>query len=126
MTPLKLKQLTEAEQAVMVDKATEPPFSGEYDSLFAAGTYECRRCGTPLYRSQDKFDAHCGWPSFDDEIPGRVTRVPDSDGMRTEIICATCKAHLGHVFTGEGLTNKDTRHCVNSVSLHFIPDHEQK
>ena len=121
MAELKLKQLNKEEQAVIVGKATEAPFSGAYDSLFKPGIYLCRRCSTPLYRSRDKFDAHCGWPSFDTEIPGRVKRIPDSDGIRTEIVCATCGAHLGHVFTGEGFTKKDTRHCVNSISLKFIP-----
>ena len=119
---MKFNELTEYERSVIEGKGTERPFTGIYYQNKDAGTYLCKKCNAPLYRSADKFDAHCGWPSFDDEIKGAVKRTTDADGQRTEITCAKCGAHLGHVFIGEGLTAKNTRHCVNSVSLNFVPE----
>jgi len=116
-----LNDLTPEEAGVIVGKGTERPFTGKFDKYNVQGTYLCRQCGTALYYSGSKFDAHCGWPSFDEEITGAVTRHPDPDGIRTEIVCTYCGAHLGHVFTGEGFTHRNTRHCVNSVSLDFVP-----
>ena len=118
---MKYKKLTSEEERVIINKGTEMPFTGKYLNFDGKGTYVCKKCGSHLYHSEDKFESHCGWPSFDDEIPKAVKRIPDADGIRTEIVCANCGAHLGHVFKGEKKTEKNIRHCVNSVSLDFVP-----
>jgi methionine-R-sulfoxide reductase len=112
--------LSEKEHHVIVDKGTEYAFSGQYNTFKGKGYFVCRRCEHPLYSSEHKFDSGCGWPSFDDEVTGNVTRVPDADGHRIEIVCSNCSGHLGHVFKGERLTKKNVRHCVNSLSIHFV------
>jgi peptide-methionine (R)-S-oxide reductase len=114
-------QLSAEEAHIILHKGTERPFTGQYTNLKSAGTYICRQCNAPLYKAEDKFESHCGWPSFDNEIPDAVTRVADKDGRRVEIVCTNCGGHLGHVFEGERFTAKNTRHCVNSLSMLFVP-----
>jgi methionine-R-sulfoxide reductase len=123
---MRYKKLTPEEESVIVHKGTEMPFTGKYYTFWERGTYVCKRCRAPLYRSESKFKSDCGWPSFDNEIPDAVKRTTDADGIRTEITCAKCGAHLGHVFVGEGFTKKNVRHCVNSISMDFVPDEKEK
>jgi peptide-methionine (R)-S-oxide reductase len=121
----KYNELTQKEKSVIEDKGTEMPFTGEYDDFFVDGTFICRRCNAPLFSSKSKFDAHCGWPAFDENFPDAVKRLTDADGIRTEIECANCGAHLGHAFEGEQFTETNTRHCVNSVSIKFVPKDQE-
>jgi methionine-R-sulfoxide reductase len=120
MENVKHNQLSQEESFVIEMKGTEPPFSGEYDNFYEEGLYLCRKCDSVLYESEDKFDAHCGWPAFDKEVDGSVVRLQDIDGARIEISCANCDGHLGHVFVGEHFTDTNTRHCVNSLSIKFL------
>jgi peptide methionine sulfoxide reductase msrA/msrB len=121
---MNFNKLNKKEKEIIINKKTEAPFSGEYENFSEEGVYACKRCGAVLYRSSDKFNARCGWPSFDDTVLGAIERKPDADGQRTEILCVRCGAHLGHVFTGEKLTSKNTRYCVNSISMQFIPQNK--
>lgn len=123
---MKYNDLQPEEKRIIEDKGTEIPFTGEYDNFYKEGTFICKRCNAPLFSSKAKFDAGCGWPSFDENFPNAVRRLPDKDGERTEIECSNCGAHLGHVFEGEHLTAKDTRHCANSLSIRFIPQGKEK
>jgi methionine-R-sulfoxide reductase len=119
---MKYNNLTDEEKDVILNKATEPPYSGKYNDFYKKGIYICKQCDQPLFNSEAKFKSGCGWPSFDDTFDGAVERIPDEDGRRIEIVCSNCKAHLGHMFEGEGYTDKDTRNCVNSLSIKFIPE----
>ncbi len=121
MTNPSYNQLSPEEKVVIEYKGTERPFTGEYDDFYEQATYLCRRCNAEVYRSIDKFDAHCGWPAFDKEVEGAVKHLPDPDGMRIEVECANCGGHLGHVFIGEGFTETNARHCINSISMKFEP-----
>ena len=121
---MQFNNLTPEEKRVIEEKGTERPFTGEYDDFYPKGTFICRKCNSPLFGAKAKFDAGCGWPAFDENFPDAVARIPDPDGQRTEIECANCQGHLGHVFTGEQYTSKNTRHCVNSLSIKFIAEGE--
>ena len=122
---MKYNDLSEEEKRVIDKKGTEAPFSGEYDNFFEEGIFICRKCNAPLFSSKSKFDAGCGWPSFDESYPDALKRISDTDGVRTEVQCTNCGAHLGHVFIGEKMTEKNTRHCVNSLSIHFVPKEDK-
>ena len=119
---MKRNDLTSDEKDVIIHKDTEPPFTGIYDNFFDNGMYVCKLCDNPLFSSETKFASGCGWPSFDEHFPRAVLEIPEKDGLRTEIVCAKCRGHLGHVFEGEGYTDKNIRNCVNSLSIKFIPN----
>ena len=122
---MEMNKLTPQEEWVIVHKGTERPFTGEYDDFWQEGTYVCRRCNAPLFSSKSKFEAGCGWPAFDESYPNAIKRLLDADGRRMEIQCANCGAHLGHEFVGERLTDKNTRECVNSLSIRFVPQGQE-
>jgi methionine-R-sulfoxide reductase len=121
---MKLNELSNKEKSIILNKHTEPPYSGKYNDFFKEGIYVCKQCEQPLFTSEAKFKSGCGWPSFDDTFENAVERIPDPDGFRTEIVCSNCGGHLGHVFEGEGYTKKNTRHCVNSLSIKFVEKDE--
>lgn len=122
---MKYNELTPEEKRIIEDKGTEYPFTGEYDDFYQQGTFICKKCNLPLFSSKSKFDAHCGWPAFDESFPNALKRLRDPDGFRIEIECSNCNAHLGHEFLGENLTDKNARQCVNSISIKFVKEGDQ-